>query len=247
MKFIKSYTQLNEKISDHSEALLCANDIIDLIKEATLIDGEYKTLDKLEYSSKTSFDVIIKVKEESKTNFSKDSHFVNLSWEILNFDRNGYSIDAETYMSKDTLIPEITFHILINSKFKESIYKELEYRLIDLVTHELLHTKQIGWNKEPGHVDPTKDRDKANDPIEYFKLPEEVEAMVGGMYVRSKEEDSNIDDIFRSYLNPFIKHGKITPQEVDEILEIWIKCTLEKYPDVILSEDSFTSQIIDSI
>ena len=62
MKFIKSYTQLNEKISDHSEALLCANDIIDLIKEATLIDGEYKTLDKLEYSSETSFDVIIKVK-----------------------------------------------------------------------------------------------------------------------------------------------------------------------------------------
>jgi hypothetical protein len=248
MKFVKSYKQMNEGVSQHSEALLCANDIIRLIKEADL-DESYQTLKKLEYDDETKFDLIVKIKETTESNFSRDPHFVNLSWEILNFNDNGYAIDARTEMSQDTLIPDITIYLLIDSESKESIYKELEYRLIDIITHELLHTRQIGWNKEPGHSHTTsgKERAKSQDPIEYFKLPEEVEAMVGGMYARSKEEGSNIDDIFREYLNPFIKYGRMTGEDVDDILKIWITFALENYPDVNFSEDSLTSQIVDSI
>ena len=71
--------------------------------------------------------------------------------------------------------------------------------------------------------------------FEYFLLPDEIESMVKGMYVRSKNEDVEIDKIFDKYLHPFLESGKITQDQYLTVLKAWVEHTLENYPDAKLS------------
>jgi hypothetical protein len=246
IKSFNEYIGEGEK-SDYSKY---SSDVINIIKKIKSTDGEYIKIKELEYQ-KPDFDLVIELKLEESPDFDNDIHFKSLSWEEINFNRYGFAIDANMHINKgDLMLPEIIITLIIQPSRIPKLYKELNHRLIDLIAHEINHTRQIGWNREPFKVRPSSnsDRQLAKKNYKYFLLPDEVEAMVKGSYERSKEQKVEIDKIFDNYLNPFLMVGKINQKQYNQILSTWIKHTLENYPDANLSiNNQKIKNIVDKI
>jgi len=244
------YEYINEDASGNSNVSGYADDIINVIRKVS-ITNEYEESRELEYKDDNSFDLIVQVKKETDPNFETDSHFSDLPWEEINFKDYGFAMDANTNINKgDNMIPEITFTFIINPDREPKLYDELKFKLIDIVTHELNHTNQVGWNREPFKVRPTsgKVRDSINGSFDYFQLVDEIESMIAGMYARSQAEEVPLDKIIDNYLTPFLKDNQLTQHEYDYIFKLWLRHALENYPDSQLSSSRpNVKKIIDSI
>jgi hypothetical protein len=245
------FEYINEDSSNIPQSLQYARDVITHLKKLNDTTGSYIEIRELEYRDDSTFDLIIIVKKEERPNFETDEHFNNLQWEEINFKKYGYALDANTYIDKgDLMIPEIIITLIINPNSEPNLYKELELKLTDIIAHELNHTNQIGWNREPFNVRPSSgaDRDGANSSFKYFMLPDEIESMVLGMYERTKVQDIEIDELIDMYLLPFVLDGKLNKSEYTEVFKTWIIHVLENYPDVKLNtSDPRVKKIIDSI
>lgn len=239
---------INESSSSGPESSQYATDIIKHVKQLDASDGSYDDSGKLEYRGLDTFDLVIQIKKEESPNFQKDEHFAQLQWEELNFENYGFALDANTYIDNET-IPEIIVTLIIDPSREPDLYEELNFKLIDIIAHELNHTNQIGWNREPFNTDVSskEERTAAKQNAGYFLLPDEVESMVLGMYERSKAEGVNLDELFDKYLFPFIEHGTITKEEYMKIFEIWIIHALENFPDAELSDAQNVQKIVKSI
>lgn len=220
--------------------------IVNLISSYKSTSKEYVEIDRKEINELDKIDFRVMVKLDHNPNVLIDSKFNKMSWEQLNINDYGFAIDATMYIGKERIIPEIVIHILLN---KSPDLNELKFRLIDILFHEIKHANQVGLNREPVNVHPgdSEDRKKVSKPSEYFNLIEEIEAMVYGMYNRSKAEGSNLDDLFYKYLTPYINNGNINIGESEKVLNIWISHALENYPDSKFSESELTTQIINNI
>lgn len=237
--------------SESHENLNYAKDVINKIKGSYASDNSYIEIRELEYSDVNSFDLVIQVKKTSTPDFEKDSHFHELPWEDINFKKYGFALDANTYINKtDLIIPEIILTLIINPDREPGLYKELEFKLTDIIAHEVNHTNQVGWNRNPFNVRPSSgtDRNAANTSYKYFMLPDEIESMVLGMYERSKVEGSNLEDLFDKYLLPFVEDNKLSDEEYSKVFKTWMIHALENYPDAkINTNNPEVSKIIDSI
>lgn len=257
MSNLKSFNQF---INENLESTIDFVDscVFDILKELTNnldsiseISSKYSRLNLFEYNgSEYKVDIEVLFRLEDTLDISKDSHFNNIPWEEINYNQYGFAIDANMLINKeDLIIPKIEVHLILNKSMIPNLYKELKFRLIDIITHELNHTQQIGMNRRPFNTrpTPTKDREDAG-VFGYLVLPEEVESMVEGMYVRSKKQGVPIDKIFDKYLIPFVMSKKLTREEYLKVLKTWIYCTLENYPDAKLSlEDEKIHKIVNSI
>ena len=239
---IKSfYDYIKENASDGPDVSQYASDVIKHLKNVDDTSSEYIEIRELEYNEEETFDLVIKVRKDASPKFETDDHFKTLPWEELNFEEYGYAIDANTFMDKgDLMVPEIVFTFIIDPSREPRLYTELNYKLIDIITHEVNHTKQVGWNREPFNVRPSsgKTRGSVKSSYEYFILPDEIESMVAGMYARSKEQNIQIDKLFDKYLIPFVKYKHLSRLQFTEVFEIWLKHTLENYPDAYLTDSS---------
>lgn len=249
---IKSFEEfINESVSNTPNSSKYASDVINLLQKVDDSGESYVEIRELEYNEEDHFDLVIQVKKSSKPDFESDEHFHDLPWEEINFEHYGFALDANTYIDKgDLTIPEIVISLIINPNEEPKLYKELNYKLIDIITHELNHTKQVGWNREPFNIRPSSnpDRKNASHAAAYFLLPDEVESMVAGMYERSKAQGVQIDKIMDKYLVPFLMDKQITREEYLRTLEVWIRHTLENYPDAELSmEDEKIRKIVHSV
>lgn len=234
---IKSFIEyINEGSSN--DVSKYANDVIKHINKVNDTGDSYIEIRDLEYNDDDKFDLVVQIKKINDPDFENDSHFSSLPWEEINFNKYGFAIDANTFINKkDLIIPEIIITLIIDPVREQDLYKELRFKLIDIITHEINHTNQVGWNREPFNVRPSagSTRDNANNSFKYFNLPDEVESIVLGMYTRSKEQNIEIDKLFDQYLAPFVKDKQLTNTEYLKVFELWIKHTLENYPDASLS------------
>lgn len=262
MENLKSFNQfINENLESTIDFVdSCVEDILkelffvlpsDKIDSDSPSSKEFFKLNSLEYNdNEYKVDICVLFRLEESLDISKDSHFSKIPWEEINYNHYGFAIDANMIINKeDLIIPKIEVHLILNKSMIPKLYKELKFRLIDIITHELNHTQQIGINRKPFNTrpTPTKDREGAG-VFGYLVLPEEVESMVEGMYVRSKKQGVPIDKIFDKYLIPFVMSKKITREEYLKVLQTWIYCTLENYPDAKLSlEDEKIHKIVNSI
>lgn len=242
---------INESKSGKPDAVRYAKDVVHQISKASSTGGEYIEIRELEYNETDSFDLVIQLKRENSPDFQNDSHFKTLQWEEINFKKYGFAIDANVYIDKkDLILPEIIVTLIINPDLEPKLYKELNYRLIDILSHEVNHLNQVGWNREPFNSRPSSniDRKKCKKSSSYFLLPDELESYVHGMYTRSIEQGVQIDKIFDKYLFPFLMSGEITKKEYNKVFKEWMIHALENYPDAKMStEDKKVSQIINSI
>jgi hypothetical protein len=234
---LKSFRQfINENMDQQTDFIKgLAQNLIDKLRTSQFGESEeYSIFSGMEFIEPFTFDLIINVRRDSNPDLKQDSHFSGLPWEKINFNQLGYSIDANTKMSrKKSKIPKIIFHIILNPRQEPVLYSKLYYRLIDILTHETNHLGQLGLNRTPfnTHVSDKSKREASKKSYKYFLLNDEIESMVEGMYVRSEAQKIPLDQVFDEYLNPFIETGYITQSEYEEVLRTWVTKAVELFPD----------------
>ena len=125
-----------------------------------------------------------------------------------------------------TPLLSVTFKIPKNPT-KNPSWEDISFDIKDVVRHELEHLTQDGENLKSGKY--MKDDQLIRDLIDadllsksqYFKLEKEVDAMLQGLYFKAKKSKKPFKDIINNYLNIFISQEKITPEEKEEILDLW--------------------------
>jgi hypothetical protein len=248
---LKSFFQfINE--SQHSKQ--------DFIKEVSLkllsqIRGRspedpksYELFSGMHFSEPFEFDLKLELRKDPNFKATEDRHFSDLPWEQLNFKEDGYSIDANTRISKkENVRPQIIITLVVNPRQEPHLYRTLHARLVDILTHETNHLDQLAHDGDPFSANPTigDSRNSAKKSYRYFLLPDEIESMVEGMYARSQELNEPLDLIFDDYLQPFIISKYITPHEYSEVMQTWVKYAVERYPDVNFSKK--VEKIVNSI
>jgi nicotinamide mononucleotide adenylyltransferase len=133
---------------------------------------------------------------------------------------NDLNIDGGADSETDYL--EIRFEV--DPKLLPKMWSEISMNLKDVVRHEIEHlTHGEGSNLKPGKFleDDQLIRNlidaKLLPKAEYFKLEKEIDAQLQGMYFRAKKEKRPFIDVLDTYLNS----QNITPEEKEEILDIW--------------------------
>jgi hypothetical protein len=248
---IKSFIEFINENTDRDSNFIksLSQSLINKMRTSNIEDGpEYSVFAGMEFTEPFIFDLILNVRKDTNPILEEDHHFNGLPWEKINFDLLGYSIDANTKMSKSkSKIPKIIVHIILNPKKEPFLYSKLYSRLIDILTHETNHLNQLGINREPFNtqVSSKSKREKAKKSYSYFLLNDEIESMVEGMYESSKEQNIPIDQVFNSYLNPFIESNYITQSEYQQVMKAWVTRAAELYPDAVFS--SKVNHIINSI
>lgn len=191
------------------------------------------------YSEPIEFDLTVKLVRVIDFDPSETTDFNGLPWETINFEENGFVVDANAYIpaESDPDSPEIDLVIYISPDAEPSKYQDLNFKIVDTIRHELEHLLQKGVNKQIGHIVKTtkKVRDKAQDNYKYFILPDEIPAMVSGMHASAVKKRVPIDSEFNSYLRPFISSGVISQSEFEEVMQTWIRFTKKSFPDAIFS------------
>jgi hypothetical protein len=245
---VLSFTEfINESESANFEFLKkLAKHIINKVKDMDRSeDQEYQIIDHSELTDPFLFDLIVYLRRDRNPNFKEDEHFNGLAWELINFQDLGYSIDANTYVNKgDLTVPEIKVHILLDPTKEPLSYNKLFHRVYDLLIHETNHLDQVGVNRDPFNVKPSTqdDRKAAKGSYQYFLLPDEVESMVEGMYGKSEESNTPLDQVFFNYLSPLVKSRFMTTQELAKVMQVWVTHAVQTYPNA-----NFSSKVDDII
>ena len=238
---IKSFIEfINESMDQKSQFIKdLSQTLIEKLRTSYLDEStQYIIFSGMEFTDPFTFDLILNVRSDSSPSLEQDSHFNGLPWEKINFDNLGYCIDANTKMSKSKLkVPKIILHIILNPKEEPILYSKLYYRLIDILTHEANHLDQLGLNRNPfnSHVSDKIERNNAKKSYKYFLLGDEIESMIEGMYASSQAQNIPLDQVFDSYLIPFIQSGYISKDEYSKVIEAWVTRSLELYPEATFS------------
>jgi hypothetical protein len=248
---IKSFIEfINESMDQKSQFIKdLSQTLIEKLRTSYLKEStEYTIFSGMEFTEPFTFDLILNVRSDNSPNLEEDSHFNGLPWEKINFDNLGYSIDANTRMSRSKAkIPKIILHIILNPKEEPILYSKLYYRLIDILTHETNHLDQLGLNRTPfnSHVSDKMKRNNAKKTYKYFLLGDEIESMVEGMYASAQAQNVPLDQVFDSYLIPFVQSGYINLAEYAHVMDVWVTRSLELYPDATFSNK--VDHIVNSI
>lgn len=238
---IKSFIEfINESMDQKTQFIKDLSQIlIEKLRTSSLEDStEYTVFSGMEFIEPFTFDLILNVRRDNSPNLEEDSHFNGLPWEKINFDHLGYSIDANTKMSRSkSKVPKIILHIILNPKEEPILYSKLYYRFIDILTHETNHLDQLGMNRTPfnSHVSDKMERNNAKKSYKYFLLKDEIESMTEGMYASAKAQNVPLDQVFDNYLLPLIQSGYISEAEYNKVIRVWVTRSLELYPDATFS------------
>ena len=224
-KYDPSYDRLSERIAE----TLCAS-----IKETT---DQRTTID---FEEPLEFTLILTVNRTSKFNTKRTIEFKNLPWESLNFKNKGFAINSKSYIPEDA-VPEIEIIVHVSESLETQGYRILYYKLIDDVRHEIEHLLQQGINQKPNHAARVNQstRDKALSNHRYFLLPNEIPAMVAGMYASSSAKKTELDLEFEEYLMPFLEYGILNKQQFFKIMKSWLDFARQLHPKLRLTNKYF--------
>lgn len=202
----------------------------------------------MEFNQPIAFDLHLFLRKTGNPDLDLDPHFKSLDWQEMQFEKKGFAIDANAFASQNPdLHPRIEVHLLINPKKSKNLASLLYPNLLDILTHEISHLKQIGMNFSPDSSfpsDPKKRKFSKND-YRYFLLGDEVEAMVQGMKSSAIKQGKTLDQVFIEYLTPFLKDKFITKSQFDKIITNWTKAAITQDPSIKFSKS--VDSIINSI
>lgn len=165
---------------------------------------------------------------------------------------NDYKIDAYSTINKNTteadlqLTDDIILVLELNPGNEEAIYSKLAADLKDYIRHELEHITQGPKNKLPNRPKNYSANFKGKQKYKYFLLPDEIPAMIAGMYKKAKYLKQPINIIFSNYLDEEIKKGILNNNEKNIVMKKWIEYTKIHYPSAIIEMQlkSFIKSVI---
>jgi hypothetical protein len=235
MTFRNWTDSLNEKKSKDPFGLnQYARELAQELEETLIIEGRY---DKL--TNQISNIVFTKFKEihdkgnkEGQFELTVGSNDEDILSDQFTFDLEGvveitddeYFVDGGSNVGFDDSGNEITPLLLIKFKIPQNPnWQKVSFDIKDVVRHELEHLTQDGENERSGKYmeDDQLLRDLINADVlpksQYFKLEKEVDAMLQGLYFKSKKSRLPFKKVIDDYLDTV----GLTPQEKEEILNIW--------------------------
>lgn len=190
-------------------------------------EGRY---DKL--SNEVSSDVFIKWKDDFQKGV-KESTFQNsystddIEMDIkatLKFVENLDKLVVDGGVYSESSYLEVYFEV--DPSLLPEFWEEISMNLKDVIRHEIEHlTHGEGYNQNPQKA--MRSDKTIRDMIEmgllpkatYFKLKKEVDAQLQGMYFRAKKERRPFGEVLNNYLDA----QDITPEQKEEILNLWRK------------------------
>lgn len=192
----------------------------------------------IEFVDLANFTLTLSIVRSSVFEPSRRVNFKSLPWESINFQRNGFALDANSFIPTDGEDPEIVLNVIINSETEPECHEKLYYKLLDSIRHELEHVLQKGTNVQYYHTGREVDKDRKNSETSYmyFLLPDEMPAMVSGMRLASIKKGIPIDVEFEEYLEPILSTGFITYDEFKKVMTNWIKFTIRHFPNTQISK-----------
>jgi len=162
---------------------------------------------------------------EDMANLKKNYKALNLKIRLnanLDFVKGLDKLNVDGGVNPYTGYLKIEFQV--DPELLPQYWEEISMNLKDVIRHEIEHiTHGEGKSATPSKTLPNDQflRDMINMELlpkaDYFKLEKEIEANLQGMYLRAKKEKRSFRDVIDDYLDS----QDITPEEKEEILDIW--------------------------
>jgi hypothetical protein len=125
----------------------------------------------------------------------------------------------------DTGDPTFDINLQVDPRDLPRKWPDIYYDLIDIVRHEIEHLTHFG----PDALDSKRLEDdkayralikaKILPQVNYFRLPAEVDAMLQGMAMKAKKKR----EPFAKTLNDYLDLQDLTPEEKEDVLNLWRK------------------------
>jgi hypothetical protein len=136
----------------------------------------------------------------------------------------------------------IAIILTLDPEKEPGVYNRCQPFIRDAVRHEIEHLTQKGINKKPfrPRLVSKKRREeigRALDSYAYFTLPEEIPAMVSGMYNAAKTRKLPLDVVLKEYLQYYVDETPFTIEEARKVLAIWLKWAKKNLPAAKYSEN----------
>ena len=236
---IKRFSNFIYESKFDSLAIAIAHDLFSIVKSTAGTKPGKAIHKEFTYSDPLEFSLNFIVKRVVQFNPRRSAHFKTLPWEVLNFEDNGFALDANAYIpnASDYDEPELELVLYISPDAEPLSYEILNHKLVEYVRHEIEHLLQTGINRRTGHIikTPGKVRSGAESSYKYFLLSDEIPAMVAGMHASAVRKRIPIDQEFELYLRPFTKSGLLTDDQFNKVIRAWIKFTKQVYPEAKFS------------
>lgn len=198
---------------------------------------------ELSYAEPVEFTLTFIVKRVKQFIPLKSVHFKQLPWEVMNFERNGFVLDANTYSEPgpNPDEPEIEVILYVSPDAEPLSYDKIYHKMTEYIRHEIEHLLQSGINRRPGHIvrTPQKVRDRHSSSYRYFLLADEIPAMVAGMHAAAVKKRRPLDLEFEEYLRPLVDTEIISEDEFKKVMRTWINFAKKTYPDSIFSDKRY--------
>lgn len=149
--------------------------------------------------------------------------------------RGGDVYNDQKQDSSESKVPYMEIRFELDPTDVPKIYSSIAMDMRDTLRHEIEHLTQAGWNVKSSKYIPSDQalRRKIESgklpPARYFTLPQEIPAMIQGMYLQAKKSRQPFSKIVNDYLDRFIAikdengNSYITPEDKEQILATWRK------------------------
>ena len=131
-----------------------------------------------------------------------------------------------TYLAEDD---SIVVEVSLDELYGKSFYEEIIYKINEDIRHEIEHLLQEMGVGDRESLE-LKNSSNYETTFDHHKDRGEVAALVHGFYRRAKLEKKPIDTVMLEDLNKDILDGRITVEEGDKLLQLWLIYSINNLP-----------------
>ena len=131
-----------------------------------------------------------------------------------------------TYLAEDD---SIVVEVSLDELYGKSFYEEIIYKINEDIRHGIEHLLQEMGVGDRESLE-LKNSSNYETTFDHHKDRGEVAALVHGFYRRAKLEKKPIDTVMLEDLNKDILDGRITVEEGDKLLQLWLIYSISNLP-----------------
>jgi len=141
--------------------------------------------------------------------------------------RGGDAYNDQKQDSSESEVPYIEIRFELDPTDVPKIYSSIAMDMRDTLRHEIEHLTQAGWNVKSSKYIPSDQalRRKIESgklpPARYFTLPQEIPAMIQGMYFKAKKSKKPFAQVVDEYLQLWVDNKTMTAEEKQSIIDTW--------------------------